>query len=242
MAGELVADCPRCDAKRMTFDVTAELHRSTRYGWQFHYEVFAVCRECHKSTIFALEQLAGDQAPDHGIVHNQGLLKLEGSINNYMRVKGFISIKDVAATRPPDHVPNEIKSVFEEGATCLATECWNAAATMFRLCIDLATRALLPPKGEVVPGLRYRTRRDLGLRLDWLFENGRIPPDLEELSHAVREDGNDAAHAGTLKKEDAEDLSDFAYALLDRLYTEPARIAEAKDRRNKRRAPQGEGA
>jgi hypothetical protein len=51
----------------------------------------------------------------------------------------------------------------------------------------------------------------------------------------IKEDGNDGAHEGTLKKEDAEDILDFTVALLSRLYTEPERLRLAKLRRDKRR-------
>jgi hypothetical protein len=50
-----------------------------------------------------------------------------------------------------------------------------------------------------------------------------------------KEDGNDGAHAGTLTKEDAEDLLDFATALFERMYTEPERLRLARERREKRR-------
>jgi hypothetical protein len=53
-----------------------------------------------------------------------------------------------------------------------------------------------------------KQRRDLGLRLPWLFDNGLLPADLRELAHCIKEEGNDGAHAGTLAKEDAEDLLD----------------------------------
>ena len=51
----------------------------------------------------------------------------------------------------------------------------------------------------------------------------------------MREDGNDGAHQGTLTKEDAEDLLDFTFLLLERIYTELQRLKEAKTRREKRR-------
>ena len=37
--------------------------------------------------------------------------------------------------------------------------------------------------------------------------------------------------------EDAEDLRDFAIALLERMYTEPEKVRLAMERRAKRRAP-----
>jgi hypothetical protein len=46
---------------------------------------------------------------------------------------------------------------------------------MFRLVVDLTTRPLLPPEGGDAPGLTSKVRRDLGLRLPWLFDNGLLP-------------------------------------------------------------------
>jgi hypothetical protein len=83
-----------------------------------------------------------------------------------------------------------------------------------------------------------KIRRDLGLRLPWLFENGKLPEDLRDLVAAIREDGNDGAHQGTLTKVEAEDLLDFTTALLERMFTEPMRLQIAKERREKRRSPE----
>jgi hypothetical protein len=197
------------------------------------FEAFAVCRRCHRGTTFVLREL--DTHPESRIFENKSPLDVKDALNKYFTVRGFVSIKDQATVAPPEHVPPNIANAFREGATCLAVECWNAAGTMFRLCVDLATRPMLPE--EDVPGLNKKTRRDLGLRLRWLFDNEKLPAALRELSTAVREDGNDGAHQGTLTKEDAQDLLDFTIALLERLYTEPTQLALAKERREARRAP-----
>ena len=118
-----------------------------------------------------------------------------------MRIEHYISLKDRATVPPPEHTPKNLEPVFREGATCLAVGCYNAAGTMFRLCVDLATRPLLPA-GEV-PGLNAKTRRDLGLRLPWLFDNGLLPEAVRELSTCIKDDGNDGAHAGTLTRAEA---------------------------------------
>ncbi len=104
---------------------------------------------------------------------------------------------------------------------------------MFRLCVDLATRAMLPK--ENTDGLNAKVRRDLGLRLPWLFAHGLLPETLKDLSFCIKEDGNDGAHAGTLIQPDAEDLMDFTTALLERMYTEPERLRLAQERRDSRR-------
>jgi hypothetical protein len=231
---ELVADCPRCRTRSITFDVTALNLIDLRYGWQHVFEAFAICRHCALASTFVLEENTNHDTTMFRDVSS--VLKARGALNNYFNVGGYISLKDQGTVAPPEHVPDHIAKVFKEGATSLAVQCWNAAGAMFRVCVDLATRAMLPE--EEVPGLNGKTRRDLGLRLPWLFDNGKLPTELRELSTAIREDGNDGAHQGTLSKEEAEDLLDFTTALLERIFTEPMRLQIAKERRDKRRTPQ----
>ena len=228
---ELVADCPRCASKHITFDVeVAKIYRQD-YGWQNWYEAFATCRHCGLSTIFVL---AEKTECDYDQVHRVGLLNMKGALNNFTQVRGFISTKDSATIKPPQFLPPNIKTAFNEGATCFAVNCFNAAGTMFRLCVDMATKGMLPE--EEITGLNAKTRRDLGLRLPWLFQAGLLHESLRELSTCIKEDGNDGAHAGTLTTDDANELLDFTTILLERIYTEPERLKQASQRRNDRRA------
>lgn len=227
----LVADCPRCGSKQMTFDAMAALPTLIYYQWQRWYEVFSICRNCRRSTIFVLAQ---KEISDKDFLNEHLPTEIKGSLNPHFRIDGYISLKDTDAVATPEYVTDPIISnAFHEGAVSLVVGNWNAAGTMFRLAIDLTTRPMLPQ--EDVPGLNNKTRRDLGLRLPWLFDNQILPGDLRELSSCVREDGNDGAHAGTLTREDAQDLLDFTVALLERMFTEPERLRLAKERRTKRR-------
>ncbi|MGB8338453.1 MAG: DUF4145 domain-containing protein [Burkholderiales bacterium] len=228
---ELVADCPRCGARKITFDLKDAIKVGFSYGWQNWYETFCVCRHCSKATNFILaENVNGD----YKYVHQTGLTKITGAVNKYVKIESVVTLKDSAKIEPPEHLPEDILAIFREGATCLAVDCNNAAGTMFRLCIDMASRNLLPT--EDVAGLNQKTRRDLGLRLPWLFENKFLPVALKELSTCVKEDGNDGAHRGSLSPIDAQDLQDFTFALLERLYTEPEKLKIAEKRREDRRA------
>jgi hypothetical protein len=65
------------------------------------------------------------------VVHTNGLLKLSGAVNKYIRNEGYISLKDMVSEATPEHLPPHIKTAFEEGARCLAVNCYNAAGTMF---------------------------------------------------------------------------------------------------------------
>ena len=151
-----------------------------------------------------------------------------------MHFDRYITAKDRSVERPPEHLPESIDAVIVEANQCLSVSCWNASGAMYRLALDLCTKGLLPDGDEP----NAKTRRSLGLRLEWLFETGRLPAEIRELANCLKEDGNDGAHVGTLTSIEAEDLHDFSYALLRRLYTEPERLKTAARRREERRQKQ----
>jgi hypothetical protein len=229
---DLVADCPRCNTKSITFHLVASHLLQIAFGWQRWYEAFSVCKHCGKSTVFVLSQKAIENSPFLAVTP---LENLTASANGVVNVEEFVSISDRAAMPSPEHLPPDIEAAFREGATCLTVRCFNAACTMFRLCIDLATRKRLPEvDGE---GLTPHIRRTLGLRLKWMFDHGCLDEGLRDLSLGIKEDGNDGAHQGTLEEKDAEDIQDFTFELLEQLYTKPKRLVLAKERRENRRAP-----
>jgi Domain of unknown function (DUF4145) len=223
----IVANCPRCASQAVTFDVNQSLWISRNYSWQNVFELFAVCRHCHRGSIL----IGLQDHPDSSL--DEDRLSQYKSLSDIVSVVDYVSLKNETSESAPEYLPEEILSAFNEGAQCFAIGCNNAAAAMFRLCLDLATKSLLP-KGEV-EGLNAKIRRDLGLRLPWLFKSRLIPNDLEQLSHCIKEDGNDGVHVGSLDADDAEDIMDFTRALLSRLYTEPERVKVAAERRNARR-------
>lgn len=228
---QLVANCPRCRAQRISFEVLSTVFTHRVADWQPHWEAFCVCGHCNRGTIFHL------YAPDYsdkGLADVPGtLVNIKGAVNQYVRVEGYISLKDEGTMTPPEFLPQDVLAAFNEGAKCMAVGCYNAAGTMFRLCVDITSRNKLP-EGDA-SSLNARVRRDLGLRLPWLFDNRYLPEDLRDLSTCIKEDGNDGAHRGTLTNEDALDLLDFTEALLKRVYTEPERLRLAKERRDARR-------
>lgn len=230
----LTADCPRCRTVKSTFDMLGKNHLYTdsMNGWVTDFEIPAVCRHCSTVTVHRVRlrehSVRAAYAPGE-------TWPKTAHLNDFFAILGYVSLKDKAAVQPPDHVPEDIAAIFREGSTCQSLDCFNAAGAMFRLCLDMATKDLLPdtetPNG---PNRNQRTR--LYDRLEWLFNSGTLPDGLKELASCVREDGNDAAHDGTLAKVDAEDLLDFSRILLERIYTEPARLREARERREQRRA------
>ena len=163
-------------------------------------------------------------------------VKFAGSLNQFYKVEGYISLKDFASIEPPEYLPKDIEAAFREGAACYAIGSYNAASCMFRLCLDMLSNPLLPdPKNKDVHQPTDFVRRNLGARLSWLFKEGLLPRDLERLATSVRNDGNDGAHVGNLTKADCDDLIDFTRLILERLITEPRKLELAEARRAARR-------
>ena len=54
MATLFVTDCPRCGARRITFDVTSDTRIARVFLDRAEYEAFGVCRECKTATVFVL--------------------------------------------------------------------------------------------------------------------------------------------------------------------------------------------
>ena len=228
----IVLDCPRCNAHSVTFDVYSDKHVGMLHGWVQTFELFAICRRCSGPSVPKVE-LTSSEYTD-AFARNGSVAQRDDDVSRYFRFKRFTGAGDVAAGPTPDALPDDIAAAFDEGARALAVDCPNAAGAMFRLCLDLATKSLLP--ADETDGLDKQARRNLAPRIRWLFSHRLLPSELRELSAAVKEHGDEGAHAGTLGKDDAEDLYDFAFRLLDRLYSEPARIREAAERRAARHA------
>lgn len=231
---QLVENCPRCGAQKTTFDVLGSNEIGLGpAGWELRFETFCVCRNCRRSTIFSLELSRPETKSVFSHGGPNGLVKQNISLNDAFKSRGHISPKDSLPIQPPSHLPEHVDAAFREGATCLTVRCYNAAGTLFRLCLDYATKELLPAMdAEITPNTTQR--RELGLRLQWLFDHKFLPDDLHELAKCVKEDGNDGAHRGTLSEADAEDLLDFTVHLLERCYSLPGRVADANARRASR--------
>ncbi|MEP9892194.1 DUF4145 domain-containing protein [Klebsiella sp. GG_Kp171] len=232
LMGSMADDCPRCGARKIRFDVNGfnfiKTHRLPT-GRLFHqYEIYCVCAECTKTSIFNCYTLTAKQLEEHNINWERGVYNLK----DYVQVNGPLSPADLKCGEPPEFLPVVINERYKEGLKCLSIGCYNAAATMFRLCLDYATKERTPNSDS---GPNSTIRRSLGLRMKWLFDNQLLPLELKDLAECVKDDGNDGAHEGLLDKDAAEDLEDFTYLFLERLYSEPQRLADAKARREKRK-------
>lgn len=229
----IVANCVRCGAKKMTFDVKADVWTGVDYTWSHKFEICVVCRRCERPSLMRINLRAIDEKQNF---RASGTVTLTGGdLEPRFSNNGFLNVADLEARPAPESLPENIQAAFHEGAKCLAVNCPNAASAMFRLCLDLATKELLPAEGSVNSPNPHE-RRNLAPRLRWLFANNLLPSDLKDLSNAVKENGDEGAHDGHLTEDEALDIFDFAFELLDRLFSQPARLSKAQVRREQRRA------
>jgi len=222
-------DCPRCGQVRTTFDVRASTYVGKSNATWEEWECFLQCRQCFKPSIGLLRarSFSTDSPSKKGGEYVNAGFELVEWIFNVPNRRGC-----------PDYVPDDVKRIFEEAASCSAIGAWDAAGTMFRKTLDVATRSITPkPDSSAEPRpTSWKAYKDLRLRLDWLFENRLLDPSLKDLSSCIHEDGNDAAHDPTgIRKPEAEDLADFTENVLETIYTVPGQIAENRKRREERR-------
>jgi hypothetical protein len=112
-----------------------------------------------------------------------GLVKYANTLNDHVKIERFVSLRDNASMKAPDN----------EGAACFAIGCYNAAATMFRLCLDSVTRNLLPDeKDSTVTQPNRNQRYKLGYRLPWLFQQNKLPAELAKLADCIKENATTA--------------------------------------------------
>lgn len=224
----LIGDCPRCGARRITFDVFSTFRRES---WL--HSMFCMCRECFEGTVFD----ASTNRPDIDLMRES-----EGQVANAFCNKVSTQVPKLhSVEKCPEFVPEDIKAIFEEAALCRAFSCYSASGAMYRKVIDQSTRKLVsakPSDTERVEGqITWKQFKDLRLRLDWLISNNALPNELIQLVECVREDGNDAAHAlETIGAECAADLEDFSVAILETLFTIPGRVQRNIARRADRRS------
>ncbi len=233
----IAANCPRCRAQDMTFDVNGYNNLGVgvlpkNHGILRRYELFAVCKKCKGATTFCV--IEHNEIARDIFTNPENVMNITDSLNRYFKIYDFIRLREDAPQPPPEFIPDNIRAVFEEGATSLSTKCWNAAGGMFRLCLDLTTKDMISKEKPEV--LSKDVKNKLAPRIDWLFKEKKLPEDLKDIANIIRQDGNDGAHDGTLEEYDALNLLEFTVELLEDIYKKKKKKEIANKRTQDRRA------
>lgn len=71
---------------------------------------------------------------------NKTIVEYKSALNDGFTADRYISLRDHAQHQPPEYLEEGLCNAFKEDAACFSIACYNAAATMLRLCVDLVTR------------------------------------------------------------------------------------------------------
>lgn len=226
-----VDNCPRCKSQKTTFDVCSVefVRKINSYPDNFYIEASMQCRICRGLSII------GALTSKESVVRNLvELFNERDLLKDFLEVKNFVTLADIEVSPPPEHLPQNVHNAFVEGAKCYAAGCYNAAGAMFRLSLDLASKSQLPVDDSGIT-ITHRQKSNLADRLEWLFDNKHWPVTLKDMVTCIRQDGNDGAHDGELGEDEAYDIMDFSFMVLEKIYTEPERIRISQERRASRK-------
>lgn len=209
MAITLVRDCPHCAvtgvAMRPIGIVSTGVNKSTA--------AFA-CNRC--SEVLCISFFHPPNAA--GWVTSNGT----GDFDTIAKSSNVIAIREYPekdALQAPDHISAAVKRAFSQGLDNARRGNTDAAASMFRKAIDVATRELDPSCSE----------KPLAKRIDLLADNGKLTTDLKEWAHLIRLDGNQGVHDDEeLSAYEIGQLQEFTRLFLTYTFTLPAQVLARK--------------
>ncbi len=124
----------------------------------------------------------------------------------------------------PNHVPETIKALFTEAASCLQTGAPRGAAIMTRTTIDAAIQDC----GASGPDTKQRIAS----------MTDALPKPLIDMAHELRLGGNDATHEfkHNWSVDESQELMEFLRLLLHQLYEVPQRLKAVQRTTARRRS------
>lgn len=112
------------------------------------------------------------------------------------------------------HLPDELETIYNEARRCVSVNAYTAAVLA---CRKLLMHVAVQQKAEPGKAFIYY--------VEFLANNGYVPPNGKGWVDHIRKKGNEATHEIVLmKKEDAVELISFAEMLLKFIYEFPARV------------------
>src|ERR1035437_5059130 len=113
-----------------------------------------------------------------------------------------------------EHVPDEVRALYDEARRCTADNAFTAAV--------LAIRKLLM---HIAVNLGARENQSFMEYVQYLADNGYVPPNGKGWVDHIRRKGNEANHEIVLMTQgDAADLVNFTEMLLKFIYEFPGRV------------------
>lgn len=189
--------CPHCGTASVAFHVSWSYRLSENKGI-----AVAICGKCR----FPIS------------------IKITGYESNPEKYMGDLTDKwfvdEVWPTSPileaPKHTPKNVARRFLEGEEAYRRQSWNAAVSMYRSALDIATKTM--PK--IPDKLSFYNR------LIWLHDNHFITQQMKDWADHVRIEGNEALHdPDDFEEADVRPLRVFAETFLRYIYELPGEVA-----------------
>jgi hypothetical protein len=223
----LVRKCFRCGIERIQLRIVGEVTKGNN-----GLEVAASCQSCRQLTVFdGIRGFMPSQLGEQEVGDGQNGLEIGQEPVRW----------DVVERHIDQAVPDRVAGLFKEACACRSLAMYEAAGSIYRKTIDVATKHLYshdPRLEGKQPATAARARiRALG-------DMKILEEDIVELADVAALDGNDAAHdVDPYTAEEAEALEELTADLLDRLFVRPARIRTVKAKQiasGQRKAPCGD--
>lgn len=217
MPSFFVRNCVRCGTRAVVHNV----HGEVRVGKPFanSHELAAACASCRQFSIYTWGAPAAGRNDASG--YNGNIEDYAGERLSKDPVRIAVVSKELS-----EHIPNRVTDLFREANECLQMNYCEAAGSMFRKALDVATKHIYSHDVRLDG---KEPAQALRARIKSMGEMGILEADIVELADVAALDGNDAAHdIDPYSREEAEALEDLTLDLLDRLFVRPAKIAAVK--------------
>ncbi|WP_414831845.1 DUF4145 domain-containing protein [Afifella sp. YEN Y35] len=224
-------DCPHCHTKSSGFQVEGGFRRSSDLISRRDPAVFIdedwfllSCGRCKKC-------ITAQYISEHNSHRElKNVLSQHGSLEDI----GYtykVHFPSEVTLEEPEHLPSKVASPFRQAISNISAENWDAAGTMVRKALDVATRDMA--RTRIGNEKRSETIVKLWLkkRIEALTSEGLLTVDLSDLAGVLKDGGDEAAHDDEpYSKEDAIRLVGYAQAFLTYAYTVPGMVAEVRER------------
>jgi hypothetical protein len=204
---QISLDCPHCHTTKAAFTGNAPVQAPP--GQHQTFIILLQCEVCGEGVIAKLQAPTAD--PNIIGRWSQGQTPLGG-------IRLIRYWPSQIETKAPEHVPENVASVYLQGMDNRVRKNFDAAGTMFRKSLDTGLKRLDPcGKGT------------LQQRIDNLSAALGITPAMKEWAHQIRELGNDAAHEeDPFTENEAKALQAFSELFLTYTFTLPGMLAVRK--------------
>jgi hypothetical protein len=201
----LTHTCPHCSYERLGFTFHGEYpfpspHEKT-WGMLFQ------CPNCHRPVaVECILQVVTAQ------LHSPKAFPGSISDSNVIVIRGIYP--EFKAPAAPDHVPDRVAKLLLQALDAQRRQHWDMAAIMFRRVIEEAVKVLRP---DLPPSTTLNKRIES-------LDASHTTPAMKEWAHAVRLDGNEAAHGDDMTAPEVAALSGFTELFLMYAFTLPGML------------------